>query len=57
MMCVVILDALRTEGFDAGHCRAEVGKGLALVLEASVFDELGGHFGSVEVGVVASLHF
>lgn len=57
MMRVVVFDALGTEWFYAGHCRAEVGKGLALMLETSVLDQLGGHLGSVEVGVVTSLHF
>lgn len=56
MVVVVVLDALGTEGLDAGGGRAEVGVGLALVFHAGVLDMLGGQLGGVKIGVVAIFH-
>jgi hypothetical protein len=56
VVVVVVFDALGAERFDAGHGRAEVGEGLAVVLGAGVLDELGREFGGVQVRVVAAAH-
>lgn len=52
----MVLDALGTERFDAGHGGAEVGEGLPVVFQAGVLYESGGQFGRVQIRVAASPH-
>ena len=41
-MGIVVFDALRAEGFDAGGGRTEIGEGFPVVFRTGFLDELGG---------------
>lgn len=49
VMCVVVLDAFGAERLDTGHGGAEVGEGLAFVLQTVFLDLLGGQLGCVQI--------